>query len=374
MEAGNSSQNIKKTLALLNILDRYIIKKFLVTLFFIVTLFSLIACVFDASEKIDKFVSNQIPFIDILQFYAFNFLPFLINLISPIFIFIAALFFTSRMAYNSEIVASFGAGISFWRLLMPYLVVASLLTMGDLVLKNFIVPTSNKGYIEFENKYIRKGTFNPNLNIHRQLQPGEFFSLERYHYADSMGTRFALEHFDGLELKDKVISTYLRWDHVKRKWYAHKYRKRVYTDEGQTLDVGDTLYLDLDMLPGSFTRQQTSITAMITPELMEFIDKEIASGNPDVKFFKVELYQRFSIPFASFILIMIAYALASRKVRGGTGMHLMLGLLIAVTFILFMRFTITFGQQTSLHPLAAVWIPNVFFIVIVSWLLTKAPK
>ena len=170
------------------------------------------------------------------------------------------------------------------------------------------------------------------------------------------------------------MATYLRWDAKKQLWYAHHFVKRIYGNRTQKIETGDTLYLDLPLRPKEFTKQQASVGAMQTPELIDFIEKETLSGNPDLKFFKVELYQRFSIPFASFILIMIAYALASRKVRGGTGMHLMLGLLIAVTFILFMRFTITFGQQSTLDPMAAVWLPDIFFLSIAIWLMIKAPK
>lgn len=337
-------------------------------------MFSLIAVVFDASEKIDKFVSKDVPMIEVLVFYFTNFLPFLLNLISPIFIFIAALFFTSRMAYSSEIVALFGAGTSFWRLLVPYLLVATTLTSLDLYVKNFLVPVTNKGYVEFEQKYLKSGNFNPNVNVHRQLEEDRFFSLERYHYKDSMGTRFALETFDANDLKEKIMSTYLRWDAEQNTWYAHHYVKRIFNEEGEDIEIGDTLYVDLPLKPKDFGKQQVEVTMMKTPELIDFIEQETKSGNPSLKFFKVELYQRFSIPFASFILIMIAYALASRRVRGGTGMHLMLGLLIAVTFILFMRFAITFGQQTSLYPIVAVWMPNIFFLGIALWLLFKAPK
>ena len=337
-------------------------------------MFSLIAVVFDASEKVDKFVSKEVPIGEVLNYYFTNFIPFILNLISPIFIFIAALYFTSRMAYNSEIVAMFGAGTSFWRLLRPYLVVATILTGLDIYVKNFVVPGTNKGLVEFEQKYLRKGGYDANVNVHRELEKGTLFSLDRYHYDDSMGTRFALEVFDGNDLQEKIMGTYLRWNPIRRQWYAHHYVKRTITDGDHDIETGDTLYVDMPLEPKDFGRQEISMTMMETPQLMDFIEQETLRGNPDLKFFQVELYQRFSIPFASFILIMIAYALASRRVRGGTGMHLMLGLLIAVTFILFMRFAITFGQQTSLHPLAAVWLPNLFFLSITIWLLTKAPK
>ncbi|MFY0674924.1 MAG: LptF/LptG family permease [Bacteroidia bacterium] len=354
--------------------DLYIIRKFLVTYFFIILLISLVAVVFDASEKIDKYISAGLSFTQILKFYFGNFVPFLINLVSPLFIFTAALIFTSRMAYNSEIVALFASGVSFWRLLVPYMVVALILTGADLYFKNYIMPSANKGLVEFETKYLRRGNFNPNINIHRKISDTEFFSLERYHYNDSMGTRFALEYFDGLELTGKIMSTYLRWDASKKKWYAHHYQRRTFDGRQQTIDSGDTLYLELPIKPREFTKQQLSVTLMQTPQLIDFIEEETKTGNPDLKFFKVELHQRLGVPFASFILIMIAYSLASRRVRGGFGMHLALGLLITFSFILMMRFTLTFGQQSNLNPMAAVWIPNLFFLGIAIWLLIRAPK
>lgn len=354
--------------------DLYVIKKFLVTYIFIIVLISLVAVVFDASEKIDKYVNAGVSFIEVVKFYFGNFVPFLINLVSPLFIFMAALLFTSRMAYTSEIIALYASGVSFWRLLVPYMFVATLLTSADLYFKNFIMPDANKGLVEFESKYLKKGGYNPNVNIHRQLKPGEFFSLERYHYGDSMGTRFALEFFDGLELQEKIMSTYLRWEPTKKQWYAHHYTKRTFDGRKQTLDAGDTLYLDLPIKPKEFTKQQQSITTMQTPALLDFIEAETLSGNPDLKFFQVELHQRFGVPFASFILIMIAFAMASRRVRGGFGMHLALGILITFTYIIMMRFTITFGQQSNLDPMAAVWIPNIFFLGVAFWLLYKAPK
>ncbi|MBI3141216.1 MAG: LptF/LptG family permease [Bacteroidetes bacterium] len=355
-------------------IDRYIARKFVLTLVFILVLFSLIAVVFDASERMDKYLGAGVPFKDLLAYYLGSFVPYLLNLISPIFIFIAALFFTSRMAYNSEIVTIFSSGVSFWRLLRPYLLVATVITLIDLNFKNYVIPVSNKKMADFESKYLRRGGYDPNVNIHRQLDEGVFFSLDRYHYSDSMGTRFSMERFDGLDLKEKILATHLKWAPKRRQWYAHEYVRRLFGENGQTLETGDTLWIDLPIMPKQFTKQIESVTSMKTPDLVRFIAEERKSGNPDLRFFQVEHYQRYSIPFASYILIMIAYALASRKVRGGTGMHLMLGILIAVSYILFMRFTLTFGQQSTLNPLAAVWIPNVFFFVVAVVLMARAPK
>ena len=356
-------------------LDIYVYRKFLSTLVLILLMFSLIAVVFDASEKIDKFIRKNVPVEESFRYYYNFFLPYVLNLISPIFIFISSLYFTSRMAYRSEVIAMYSSGMSFWRLLRPYIVIALLLVGVDLYLKNFIIPITNKGLVDFEMTYFDNANKNNDRNIVRRLSDGEFITVERYDFDDSMGFRFAYEVYDGKVLKEKVRATYLRWNHVKREWYANRYFRRIYHDDGsQSMENGDTLYVHIHLQPREFSAQERSITGMKTPELIRFINKEIETGNPDVKLFKVELYQRFSIPFASFILILISFALASRKVRGGTGMHLMLGLLIAVTFILLMRFTITFGQQSSLHPLAAVWIPNVFFLGISIVLLFRAPK
>lgn len=335
----------------------------------------MISIVFDISEKVDKFIRKEVPFLTVMKYYVFYFLPFLLNLISPIFIFISALYFTSRMAYRSEIIALFSSGVSFWRLLRPYLLVAFLLTGVDFYLKGWVIPITNKGLVDFESKYLSSYSSNPNKNIHRQLAPGEYFSLDRYINRDTLGYKFAYEVFEGQELKKKIRATYLRWDNKRDSWFAHKYFIREFKGQRvQKIERGDSLFLELDINPEDFQEQEKSITAMITPELINAIEEETLRGNPDLKFYKVELYKRYSIPFASFILIMIAFAVSSHKVRGGTGMHLMLGLLIAVTFILFMRFTITFGQQSSLHPLAAVWIPNLFFMGIAFYLLVRAPK
>lgn len=337
-------------------------------------MFSLITVVFDASEKVDKFVRKEVPIDVIIDYYFLSFLPYVLNLISPLFIFIAGLYFTSRMAYNSEIIALLSGGVSFWRLLRPYLLVALLLASVDFYIKGWVVPNSNQGMLDFERTYLNKHRVKGNNDLHRRIEKGRFFSFDSYNYKDSVGRKFSYEEFDGKDLKVKVMSTWLRWDIKRNEWFAHNYFKRTFTETGEQIEKGDTLWIDIKMQPTDFDRTEKGITALTNPELRDKIKEETASGNPDVRLWKVEYYQRFAFPFTSFVLIMIAVAVSSRKVRGGTGTHLMLGLLIAVTFVILVRFTTTFAQKATLDPLVAVWMPNVFFIILATVMLIRAPK
>lgn len=355
-------------------IDWYFIKQFLITLVFILLLFSLLTVVFDASEKIDKFLRKSVPIDKIIVGYYFNFIPYILNLISPIFIFISALYFTSRLAYRSEIVALLASGVSFWRLLRPYFIVALFITGIDFYLKGYIIPITNKDMVDFETEYLTAVVRNTDRDLHRQIEKGKYFYLESYAYSDSLGRKFAYEEFNGQLLTKKIMSRYLKWNPDKREWYAYKYFTRNITPEGEQIEKGDTLYVDIKMIPTDFAKVNRAITAMINPDLIDFIEQETQSGNPDVKMFKVELYQRFSLPFASFVLVMIAFAIASRKIRGGIGMHLMLGLLIATSYILMLKFSTTFAQYATLDPLLAVWLPNIFFVFIAGYLLYKSPK
>lgn len=310
----------------------------------------------------------------ILNYYFLSFLPYVLNLISPLFIFIAGLYFTSRMAYNSEIIALLSGGVSFWRLLRPYLLVALLLASVDFYIKGWVVPNSNQGMLDFERTYLNKHRVKGNNDLHRRIEKGRFFSFDSYNYKDSVGRKFSYEEFDEKDLKVKVMSTWLRWDFERKEWFAHNYFRRTFNETGEQIEKGDTLWIDIKMQPTDFDRTEKGITALTNPELQDKIEEETASGNPDVRLWKVEYYQRFAFPFTSFVLIMIAVAVSSRKVRGGTGTHLMLGLLIAVTFVILVRFTTTFAQKATLDPLIAVWMPNFFFIILATVMLIRAPK
>jgi lipopolysaccharide export system permease protein len=358
------------------ILDRYIARKFMGTFGFVIGIFVVITIVFDISEKIDEFLETGVPFQAIVFDYYFNFIPYIFNVISPLFTFIAALYFTSRLAYNSEIVAILSSGVSFYRMMLPYFLVATLLTGVDLYLKNWLIPQNNKGLRKFEDKYLKDPYRHDERNIHLQLEPGEFLYFQSYNSLDSVGHRAALEFFDSTRLQRKLLAERMQWSGEKSMWKAINYRERIRKAEGEgwRIEEGDTMLLDLRLHPRDFGRRHLNVRAMTTPRLSEYIRYSRVRGDPMLNYFLIEKYNRFALPFANYVLIMIAVAVSSRKVRGGMGAHLALGIGIAVTYIVAMRFSSTFSINAGLPPWLAVWVPNTIYLVGGLFLIRRAPK
>lgn len=337
-------------------------------------MFILIAIVFDFAEKIDDFVKNEAPIKAIIFQYYMNFIPVLLNLFSPLFIFIAAIFFTSKMASDTEIVAMLTNGINFYRLIVPYLIVSLILASFSWFLNSWVIPDSINKQHTFENKYVLNPFRNTDNHIHRQIEPGVFIYMQAYEVSDSMGYRFALEKFRDNKLYYKLQSHNIRWEKTKNKWVVRGYTIRLIDSMSEKLLTGKELTLDLAITPADFGRKMASIQTLNNRELKEFIQKEVLRGETLTTFYKIELYRRLSMPFATFILVLIAFAMSSRKIRGGTGIHLAFGLLIAFTYIFFMQFSSVFSVKANVDPLLATWIPNIFFSIIGIFLLIRAPK
>ena len=337
-------------------------------------MFILIAIVFDFAEKIDDFVKNEAPIKAIIFQYYMNFIPVLLNLFSPLFIFIAAIFFTSKMASDTEIVAMLTNGINFYRLIVPYLIVSLILASFSWFLNSWVIPDSINKQHTFENKYVLNPFRNTDNHIHRQIEPGVFIYMQAYEVSDSMGYRFALEKFKDNKLYYKLQSHNIRWEKTKNKWVVRGYTIRLIDSMSEKLLTGKELTLDLAITPADFGRKMASIQTLNNRELKEFIQKEVLRGETLTTFYKIELYRRLSMPFATFILVLIAFAMSSRKIRGGTGIHLAFGLLIAFTYIFFMQFSSVFSVKANVDPLLATWIPNIFFSIIGIFLLIRAPK
>lgn len=358
----------------MKILYWYIIKKFFLTFLLIIGMFILIAIVFDFAEKIDDFVKNEAPFKAIIFNYYLNFIPVLLNLFSPLFIFIAAIIFTSRMAANTEIVAMLTSGINFYRLIIPYFIVSLILASFSWYLNCWVIPESISKQNAFENKYVLNPFRNTDNHIHRQIEPGVFIYMQAYEVADSMGYRFSLEKFKENKLYYKLQSHNIRWSKEKNKWVVSGYTIRIIDSMSEKLLKGNELTLNLSITPGDFGRKMASIQTLNNRDLREFIKKEELRGENLTTFYKLELYRRLSLPFATFILVLIALAVSSRKIRGGTGIHLAFGLLIAFTYIFFMQFSSVFAVKGNIDPLLSTWIANIFFAIIGAILLIKAPK
>lgn len=355
-------------------LDWYIIRKFLGTFFYAITLIVMIAVVFDISEKIDDFIEKQAPLKEIVFGYYMNFIPYFANLFSPLFIFISVIFFTSRMASQTEIVAILSSGVSFWRFLMPYMLSATLLASLSFYLNNFVIPKANEKRIAFENVYVRNPYVNTELNIHRQIRPGVFIYLESFNAMNLTGYRFSLEKITDGKMSYKLIADVIRWDSVSGKWTLENYFARKINGFNESLQAGPKLDTLFDFRAEEFSTRINNIETMNLFELNEFIEKEKLKGSDAIEYYYIEKYNRIVLPFATFILTLIGVAISSRKVRGGIGLHIGLGILISFTYILFMQVANTFAIYGGIPPYIAVWIPDLIYGALAVVLLRNAPK
>ena len=355
-------------------IDIYIFRKFLGTFFFSITLIIIIVIVFDISEKIEDFIQKQAPLKAIVLDYYLNFVPYFVNLFSPLFTFIAVIFFTSRMAARTEIVAILSSGISFKRMLVPYFFAAAILALLSIYLNNSVIPEANKKRIDFENKYIFVPYRNQDINIHRQIAPGTFIYMERYNNMENMGYKFSIEKFNGGKLYYKLMSETIKWDSVSNKWQIGNYYTRFISNMKEVINKGQKLDTILNFNPKDFARKLGNIEAMNYGELNSFIEEEKMRGAGNIELYEIEKYRRIAFPFSTFILTLIGVSLASRKVRGGIGLHIGLGLLISFSYILFMQISTTFAAGGIIAPYIAVWIPNILYSFLAGYLFMKAPK
>lgn len=356
-------------------LDWYIIRKFLGTFFFTIGLIVAIAVVFDFSEKVDDFLENNAPIKKILFDYYLNFIPYFSMLFSPLFTFISVIYFTSRMAYNTEIIAILSSGVSFNRLLVPYFISALLLTLFAFSLNNFVIPHANARKLAFEELYYHNS---PRVvrerNIHKQIEPGIYIYLETFNTMNNSGRMFSMEKFENGRLQSKLFADVIRWDSTRNKWRLRNYYIRNFNGDSQTLIQGNEADTAIALSPEEFRRRNNAVEAMNLGELNSFIREQKLQGAPDIDLYLVEKYRRFSFPFSAFILTLIGVSVSSKKVKGGIGMQLGIGLLISFSYIVFMQFSTQFAIKGSFSPFIAVWIPNLLFATIAAFLYRLAPK
>ena len=358
----------------LKILDRYIIRKFLGTFFFSLALIIVIAVVFDISEKLDDFIERKAPFKAIIFDYYLNFIPYFANLFAPLFVFISVIFFTARMAMDTEIIAILNSGVSFRRLLRPYMIAATALALLSFYLNGWLIPHSSKIKLAFENIYIKDPVKFEYHNIHRQIMPGVFVYFESYDNNNNIGYRFSMEKMENGKRTFFLNSERMLWDSTKSKWQIENYYVRTIDGVKETLTGGHRLDTVLPITPANFKRRSNVVEAMDSPALNEFIRQEKMEGAANISPYLVEKYRRTAIPFATFVLTIIGVSLSSRKIRGGIGARLGAGIGLSFIYILFMQISNTFAINGSLPAIIAVWVPNIFFSTIALFLLQKAPK
>lgn len=356
-------------------LDIYIIKKFIGTYFFAIALIISIAVVFDISEKIDDFIEKEAPLKAIIFDYYMNFIPYFANLFSSLFTFIAVIFFTSKMAYNTEIIAILSSGVSFRRLMYPYFISALIIAIFATTLSNFIIPPANRERLEFEDKYIKNPYRNKDRNIHKQVLPGHFIYMESYNTRNDIGYKFSYESLENGELKSKLMADYIKWDTSSNKWNIRNYYIRDIAGDTEKITTGQSIDTTLNgITPEDFRRRDNFAERMTFRELRDFIDQQRLQGASNINVWLIEKHIRFSYPFSTFILTLIGVSLSSRKVRGGMGMHIGLGVLLSFSYIIFMRFSTMFAVSGYFSPFIAAWIPNVIFALIGIFLYRIAPK
>jgi lipopolysaccharide export system permease protein len=359
----------------IKILDLYIIRKFLGTFVFSILTILAIAVVFDFSEKIDDFIENSAPFKEVITDYYLNFIPHFAVLFSPLFTFISVIFFTSRMAYNTEIIAILSSGISFRRVLVPYMISALLIAIFAFLMSDNVIPGSNKVRLDFEEKYLHKRPVPfERRHIHRQIEPGVFIYMESYSNVSSTGYNFSMEKFEDGQLVSKLMSDQIIWDANEKKWVIIRYYIRDYDGLTETIKEGSHIDTVLNMHPTEFTRRPNVVEAMSISELNELIDIARMQGETNITAYLIEKHKRIAFPFATFILTLMGVSVSSKKSRGGIGFQLGVGMALSFGYILFMQFSSQFSIGGSLSPALAAWLPNIIFVIVGVFLYLNAPK
>lgn len=356
-------------------LDRYIIRKFIGTFFVALALIIVIIIIFDISEKVDDFVDKEAPLRAIVFDYYLNFIPYLVNMFSPLFVFITVIFFTSKLAANSEFIAMLSGGISFARLMYPYFISALFIALMSLGLNLFVIPSANARWQAFEEQYVKGRKFyNTNRNIHYQIAPGQFVYVESFSTWHNTAYKFSLETTNGNHILSKLTAESATWDSVGGAWKLKNYTIRDYSVSSQPIRFGKQMDTVINLTVDDFYRRQNTVQTLNYWELNELIEVQKMRGDGMIKASLVERHTRWSMPFSAFILTLIGVSLSSRKRRGGIGLNLGIGIALSFSYILFMKFSEMFVTTDTLPPGVAIWLPNMIYAVVACILYRLAPK
>lgn len=379
---------------MLKILDRYIIRQFLGTFFLILVLIMSIAVVFDISEKTEDFAKTSASLYEIVVEYYLNFIIYYSNLFSGLLTFIAVLMFTSRLAGRSEVIAALSSGVSFPRFVRPYFIAATVLTAISLYVNVFLLPHANRVRLAFEKAHIWSTYKLEEHHVLREIAPGVIVYFESVDMARLTGYRFSLEHWEDGRLRSKLLSDRAVYDTVSGQWTVHDYMIRylpetagpVALEQGREASAGDErmpperirkgAVLDtlIPLKPSDLGQRLDNVAALDRTEIAAYIEAEKARGGSKVAYYEVEQQQRTSYPFATYVFTLMGVGIASRKVRGGTGVHMVLGVLLCLLYVFTMKMTTVAATTSAFNPTLAVWIPNIIFGIIGVWIYWKAPK
>ncbi|WP_442590649.1 LptF/LptG family permease [Pedobacter sp. AW31-3R] len=360
----------------IKIIDRYIIGKYLGTFIYTLTVFVVIIIIFDLSEKLDDFLGNNLTFWQVISLYYAGSIPFYVNMLSPLINFIAVIFFTAKMADQTEIVPILSGGVSFNRFLLPYFASAFIIFAANLTANLYILPYTNQLKNSFENTYIKKNDPSSKNNIHMKLDENTYIYIESFDNKSKSGYRFSLDNFKGDVLVKKLVADQIKWDSLKRNWKLTNYSIRNVDGLKESMINGSAKTKDtiLDMRPDDFSAYENVFESLTTKELSDKIKKEKTRGTGVWNDLLFEQYKRYLQPLSAFVLTLIGVALSSRKVRGGVGLPLGIGIFLSFTYIVVNQFAKMFSLKGGIPPLVAVLIPTIFFGLLGYYLLRKAPK
>ncbi len=362
---------------MLSILDRYIFRKFLSTFFFTVLIFSLISMVIDFSEKVEDIIEEGISFRDVVLGYYPTFILWMSGLLWPLFTLIAVIFFTSRMAYNSEIISILNAGVSFRRLMRPYLMVSALLAAMLLMGNHYFIPLANAIRLDLTYTYFyQEKKVTSTRDVHMFLSPGNKVFLQSFRVRDSTANKFRIERFEDNQLVYLLEARRAEYLNAEEKWRLHSYEERWFDglDERMVIGLNKTKDTTLNLSPADFLEEQEQQTTMPTYELRRLIRDKRARGVGNTKNYEIEFHRRTAEAFTIIILTIIGMSIASRKVRGGMGLHLALGIGLGAIYIFLSRFSIVFASGQSLSVVLGIWLPNLVFAGVAVFLVSRAQK
>ena len=344
-------------------LDKYIIGKFLGTFFFSIVLIMSIAVIFDLTEKLDNFFENQVSMREIILDYYLNFIPYYMNMFSPLFIFISVIFFTSKLAGDSEIIAILASGVSYHRFMWPYFVSALLLFVFSFWMTGYVIPPASEKMLTFQDKYIEHFSRENARNVQMEVEPGTILYIESFQKRTNLGYRASLEHFDGKKLTMRITADRIHYDSAYN-WHFDKFVRRDFDGMRETLTRGTRLDTIIPVLPKELFYTAENAQMMPNPELKQYIEIQRKRGSGNVQAFETEWWKRWASPIGAFIMTLLGVTMSSKKVRGGMGKNLGVGLTLSALYILFSTVSTTFSVNGVLSPFMSVWLPNFMFLAI----------
>lgn len=358
----------------MKIIDIYILKRYLATFFVMLLLFIPIGIVIDVAEKINRILENKVPFLQVAAYYG-NFTIYFANMLFPIFLFLSIIWFTSKLANNTEIIAVLGSGISYMRFLRPYIIGASVISLFALLMGIFFVPNASKGFNDFRYTYLKRNAeVRQSTEVYKQISNNEYIYVSSFNYISRTGSNFNLEKFKDNKLEYKINANTIQFNPADSTYTLFGYHKRTVGEMEDRLESLPQRKMKLNFSPDDLTPTVYVAETMTLGELDKFIENEKSRGSGNINAYLVVKYKKYSIPISAFILTIIAVAVSSMKRRGGMGVNLAMGIGLAFTFIFFDKIFGTLAEKSSLPPLIAVWLPNITFGILAIYLLRNARR